>query len=51
VGNVARIYTRMANDLKTGTQTAPTFAGAVKVHKIIAAIEQSSESGRRVKID
>lgn len=48
-GNVARAYARMANDLREGTRTAPTFDDAVKLHRIINAIEKASQSGRRTK--
>jgi predicted dehydrogenase len=50
VGNVARLYSRMAADLRDGTRTAPTFADAVEVHKIIDAIERSAASGQRVRV-
>ena len=50
VGNVARLYGRMANDLRHGTHTAPAFADAVEIHKIIDAIVTSAESGRRVRV-
>jgi predicted dehydrogenase len=44
-GNVARLYARMAGDLRGGTRTAPSFEDAVAVHRIIAAIEKAAESG------
>jgi predicted dehydrogenase len=47
VGNVARVYARMAADLRAGTRTAPGFDDAVEVHRIIAAVESSAASGRR----
>ncbi|RDJ05719.1 Gfo/Idh/MocA family protein [Rhizobium grahamii] len=47
-GNVARLYARMAQDLLTGTRTAPSFEDAVAVHRIIHAIERSAESGCRL---
>lgn len=47
-GNVARVYARMAADLRDGTHTAPGFADAVAVHRIIDAVERSAESGARV---
>ena len=50
VGNVARLYGRMADDLRSGTHTAPSFADAVEVHRIIDAIERSAESGQRAKV-
>lgn len=46
-GNVARVYARMAADLKHGTRTAPSFDDAVEVHRLIAAIESAAESGSR----
>jgi predicted dehydrogenase len=46
-GNVARLYARMAEDLRDGTRTAPSFEDAVAVHRIIAAIETAAESGIR----
>lgn len=49
-GNVARLYARMARDLRDGTQTAPSFEDAVAVHRIIAAIEKAAESGCRTAL-
>lgn len=46
-GNVARLYARMARDLREGSRSAPSFDDAVAVHRIIAAIERAAESGRR----
>ncbi|WP_424950330.1 Gfo/Idh/MocA family protein [Deinococcus sp.] len=46
-GNVARVYTRMAQDLREGTHTAPSFEDAVAVHRVIAAIEKAAETGHR----
>lgn len=50
VGNVGRLYGRMAQDLREGTRTAPSFDDAVEVHKIIDAIERSAATGRRLKV-
>jgi predicted dehydrogenase len=47
-GNVARLYARMANDLREGTRSAPSFEDAVGVHRIIGAIERAAESGSRI---
>jgi predicted dehydrogenase len=47
-GNVARLYARMAHDLRDGSRTAPSFEDAVAVHRIIAAIERAAESGSRI---
>jgi len=49
-GNVARVYARMARDLREGTRTAPSFDDAVALHRVIAAIESSAESGRRTRV-
>ena len=48
VGNVARSYARFANDLRDGTRTAATFDDAVVIHRVMAAIEEAAEAGRRV---
>jgi predicted dehydrogenase len=47
-GNVARLYARIARDLRDGTRIAPSFEDAVTVHRIIAAIEKAAESGSRI---
>ncbi len=47
--NVARNYARMAADVKTGSHAAPTFDDAVQLHRLLAAIEESAESGKRVR--
>jgi predicted dehydrogenase len=49
-GNVARLYARMAKDLREGTHTAPSFEDAVEVHRTIAAIERAAESGNRIPV-
>jgi predicted dehydrogenase len=49
-GNVARLYARMARDLREGTRTAPSFDDAVAIHRIIAAIETAAESGSRTVV-
>ena len=45
-GNVARVYARMAHDLRDGTRTAPSFDDAVANHRVVAAIESAANSGR-----
>ena len=49
-GNVARVYARMAADLRDGTHTAPTFADAVVLHQLIAAVEAAASTGCRVSL-
>jgi predicted dehydrogenase len=48
--NVGRAYAAFAADIDKGTHTVPDFADAVRRHEVIAAIERSAESGRRVSL-
>lgn len=48
--NVAGIYRLMADDLRLGTHAAPTFDDALGLHKVLSAIEQSDQTGRRVRV-
>jgi predicted dehydrogenase len=47
--NVARAYAGFAADIDNGTHTVPDFAAAVRRHEVIAAVERSAASGKRVK--
>ncbi|TMF36577.1 MAG: Gfo/Idh/MocA family oxidoreductase [Chloroflexi bacterium] len=47
--NVARAYAAFAADIDNGTHTVPDFADAVRRHEVIAAIQRSAASGKRVK--
>jgi predicted dehydrogenase len=47
--NVGRAYAAFAADLDNGTHTVPDFADAVRRHEVIAAIESSAATGKRVK--
>ena len=49
-GNIARLYAKMACDLREGIHTAPSFDDAVAVHRVIAAIEKAHETGRRIAV-
>jgi predicted dehydrogenase len=40
----------MADDLRHGTRTAPSFDHARALHEVLDAIEQSSETGKRIKV-
>lgn len=40
--NVARLYARIADDIRTGTRTAPSFRDAVALHEVIDRIERSA---------
>ena len=48
--NVGRAYVRMAQAIHEGKQFAPNFDDAAQVHKLLEAIQQSSDEGRVVKI-
>jgi predicted dehydrogenase len=48
--NVARAYAAFAADIDKGTHTVPDFSDAVRRHEVIAAIERSAASGRRVNV-
>ena len=48
--SVAGVYRLMAHDLRHGTRTAPSFDDAVALHKTLSAIEESAETGKRVRI-
>jgi predicted dehydrogenase len=50
-GNIARIYKRLASDLRTGSRTAPNFDDAVALHRTLAAIEEAARSGGRVAVN
>jgi predicted dehydrogenase len=47
--NVARAYAAFAADIDNGTHSVPDFAAALRRHEVIAAIERSAASGKRVK--
>jgi predicted dehydrogenase len=49
-GNVARLYARMARDLREGTRSAPSFDDAVAAHRVVDAIERAAESGSRIAL-
>src|SRR3989440_581723 len=47
--NVGCAYAAFAADMENGTHTVPDFADAVRRHEVMAAIERSAASGKRVK--
>jgi len=47
--NVGRVYAAFAADIDNRTHTVPDFADAVRRHEVIAAIERSAASGKRVE--
>lgn len=48
--NVAQAYRRLATAMAAGAPFEPSFADALKAHKLIAALEQSSDTGRPVAL-
>jgi predicted dehydrogenase len=48
--NVAGIYRLMVDDIRQGTHSAPGFDDAVKLHRVLDAIEVSSRTGERRQI-
>ena len=42
-GNVARLYNLVAQDIRSGTRTAPNFLDALALHKTLDAIERSAD--------
>ncbi|MEA2578126.1 MAG: hypothetical protein QOD78_1714 [Chloroflexota bacterium] len=48
--NVGRAYAAFAADIEDGTRSVPDFDDAVRRHELIAAIERSAASGKRVAL-
>ncbi|HWO58616.1 MAG TPA: Gfo/Idh/MocA family oxidoreductase [Umezawaea sp.] len=46
--NVAALYANLARDLRDGTRTVPDFRHALERHRLVAAVERSSDTGLRV---
>jgi predicted dehydrogenase len=48
--NVAQVYARFADDLREGSRLCPDFEDALRRHRMIAAIEESADSGQRLSL-
>ncbi len=48
--NVAQAYVRMAEAIQAGKPFAPSFEDALEVHRLLEAIQKSSDEGRVVKL-
>lgn len=48
--NIAGLYRLIADDLRHSTRTAPSFDHARTLHEVLDAIEQSSETGKRITV-
>ncbi|MEA2639008.1 MAG: hypothetical protein QOF51_402 [Chloroflexota bacterium] len=49
--NVAQMMHRFAEGIRGNANPEPTFADAVRNHKLLAALERASETGQAVKLD
>jgi predicted dehydrogenase len=49
--NIARAYARLADAIREGRPFEPGFGHAVHAHRLIGALEQSSEAGRAVSLE
>jgi predicted dehydrogenase len=49
--NVAQMFRRFAEGIRQGEPAEPTFEDAVRNHKLLDALERSSESGQAVKVE
>ena len=49
--NIAQAYARLADAIHEGRPFEPGFGHAVQAHRLIRALEQSSEAGRSVRVD
>ena len=48
--NVAELWARFANDIESGTRTLPDFDRAVRLTRLLDAIDLASEQGRVVEL-
>ncbi len=49
--NVAQMYVRFAESIRTGQSMEPDFDSAVRRHKLLESIQDASDQGRRVHLD
>ncbi len=49
--NVGEIYADLYTDLTEETHHAPTFADAVRIHRLLAAIETAAATGKRQTVE
>ena len=48
--NVAQMWARFANAIRTGQRTEPDFETALTRHKMLDAVQRSSDEGRRIVV-
>ena len=49
--NVAQMYVRFAEAIRTGQPVEPDFDSAVRRHKLLESIQAVADQGRRVNLD
>ncbi|TDD66084.1 Gfo/Idh/MocA family oxidoreductase [Actinomadura rubrisoli] len=47
VVNVAQLYARLADDIRTGGRSTPGFHEGLRLHRLLDAVRLSAENGRR----
>jgi predicted dehydrogenase len=47
-GNVSELWSSFAADIRNNTRYTPDFGAAVRLHRVLAAIDSAAETGRRV---
>jgi predicted dehydrogenase len=48
---LAELYAAYADDVRTGSADTPTFADAVRLHRLIDAATRSTDEGREIALD
>ena len=49
--NVAQMFRRMGEGIRSGQHVEPDFDRAVKIHRLLETIEASSRTGQRLKVE
>lgn len=49
--NIGQLYVRMAEAIRGGKHFTPNFDDALQAHKLLEAVQRSSDIGRTVKLD
>ncbi|HEX7743171.1 MAG TPA: Gfo/Idh/MocA family oxidoreductase [Sphingobium sp.] len=49
--NVSELYAALANDIRTDARTVPDFDRAVRLTRLLDAIDAASDSGRRILLE
>ncbi len=49
--NVAQLWAQFAGDIRSGTRTVPDFAAAVRLTRLLDAIDLASDQGRTIQLE